>query len=146
MRSIRLVAPGIEGLGYRAHIAKEPGCDEVIESKTGLAEEVEQVDLVFDTAGGETLNSCVGVVRSGGRLVSIAEEPPEQSLQAGIQALHLVVEPNREQPMGIAKVVDRGAVRPRIDSVFPLADAAQAFAHSMRRATRGKVVRRMHDA
>ena len=118
----------------------------MIESKTDFAEEVERVDLVFDTAGGETLKSCVGVVRSGEHLVSIAEEPPEQSSQAGIQALYFVVEPNRELLMEIAKVVDRGAVKPRIDSVFPLADAAQAFAHSMRRETRGKVVLRVHDA
>ena len=38
---------------------------------------VEPVDLVFDTAGGDMLRRSPRVVRDGGRIVSMAEDPPE---------------------------------------------------------------------
>jgi NADPH:quinone reductase-like Zn-dependent oxidoreductase len=45
----------------------------------------------------------------------------------------------------LARLVDRGDLRPKIDKVFPLADARKAFERSMSRAGRGKVVLRVVD-
>jgi NADPH:quinone reductase-like Zn-dependent oxidoreductase len=113
------------------------GAHEVVER----ADELDPVDLVFDTVGGELLERSPALLRPGGRLVSVAEEPPELP----VDATYFVVEPNREQLVELARLVDAGELRPAIDSVFPLADAQAAFERSMARGKRGKVVLRVVD-
>jgi NADPH:quinone reductase-like Zn-dependent oxidoreductase len=97
------------------------------------------VDLVFDTAGGERLERSPAALRPGGRLVSVAAEPPTAP---GISSSYFVVEPNREQLIELAKLADSGALRPKIAEVFSLADARQAFERLADR-PRGKIVLRV---
>jgi NADPH:quinone reductase-like Zn-dependent oxidoreductase len=101
---------------------------------------VERVDLVFDTVGGDALARSVDLIRAGGRIVSVAEEPP-----AGVEATYFVVEPNRDQLAELARLVDEGVVKPLIDSVFPLAEARSAFERVMEPDKRGKVVLRVGE-
>ena len=77
------------------------------------------------------------MLREGGRLVSVAEEPPQAT---GVSSVYFVVEPNRRQLTQIAKLFDGGWPPPAIDSVFPLEEAASAFQRSMATDKRGKVV------
>jgi NADPH:quinone reductase-like Zn-dependent oxidoreductase len=95
----------------------------------------EPFDLVFDTAGGERLRRSPAVLRPGGRLVSVAEQPPPGT------GVYFIVEPNREQLAELARLADAGALRPAIDSVHALDDARAAFERSLV-ARRGKVVLR----
>ena len=127
--------------------ARQLGIDEVIEYPTIRFEEiVGEVDLVFDTVGGDRLKRSPSVVRPGGRLVSVASEPPqEEAAVQGIKALYFVVEPNGKQLVELAKLVDSGNLRATIDAVFPLADARQAFERSLSGHTAGKVVLRIAD-
>ena len=101
---------------------------------------VERVDLVFDTVGGDALARSVNLIRAGGRIVSVAEEPP-----AGVEATYFVVEPNRDQLAKLARLVYEGVVKPLIDSVFPLAEARSAFERVMEPDKRGKVVLRVGE-
>jgi NADPH:quinone reductase-like Zn-dependent oxidoreductase len=122
------------------------GAHEVIEGTcAGVAGAFESVDLVFDTVGGELLRASQTVIREGGRLVSVAEEPQEPAVEDKIEAVYFVVEPNRDQLLDVARLVDGGDLRPAIDSVFPLADAVGAFGRSMARAKSGKVVFRVAE-
>jgi NADPH:quinone reductase-like Zn-dependent oxidoreductase len=127
--------------------AREMGADEVIDHTTTRFEDVvEQVDVVFDTVGGEMLERSPAVLGPGGKLVSIAEEPSQESAAAReVSALYFVVEPNREQLIALAKLVDGGDLRPTIDAVFPLADARDAFERSLGGNRRGKIVLRVAD-
>ncbi len=126
--------------------AREFGAHEVLDhTNIRFEEELDPVDLVFDTVGGELLARSPAIVRRGGRLVSVAEEPPKTPPEAGIQATYFVVEPNRDQLVELARLVDGGDLRPAIDSVFPLADARAAFERSMATGKRGKVVLRVAD-
>jgi NADPH:quinone reductase-like Zn-dependent oxidoreductase len=104
----------------------------------------EPVDLVFDTVGGDALARSGELIREGGRIVSIAEEPPA-GLSDRANASYFVVEPNRDQLTELARLVDEGAVKPLIDSVFPLAEARSAFERVMETGKRGKVVLRIVD-
>jgi NADPH:quinone reductase-like Zn-dependent oxidoreductase len=97
------------------------------------------VDLVFDTAGGERLERSPAALRPGGRLVSIAAEPPTAP---GISSSYFVVEPNREQLIELAKLADSGELRPKIAEVFSLADVRHAFERLADR-PRGKIVLRV---
>jgi NADPH:quinone reductase-like Zn-dependent oxidoreductase len=90
------------------------------------------VDLVFDTAGGDTLLQAAKAVRPGGRLVSVAEEPPGGTTY--------LVESNRGQLDELTRLIDAGELRPQIDSVYPLEQAQTAFERSMARGKHGKVV------
>ncbi len=115
-----------------AERARALGADQVL----GRGE-VAPVDLVFDTAGGAQLAASAA---TGGRIVSIAEEPP-----AGSGGVYFVVEPNRVELTELTRLVVAGDLRPEIDSVFALADARAAFERSMAPGKRGKVVLRVSD-
>jgi NADPH:quinone reductase-like Zn-dependent oxidoreductase len=82
--------------------------------------EGEPADLLFDTAG--------RTAGEAARKVTIAAEAP------GFE--YFVVEPDREQLIEVAKL----GVRPQIDSTFPLAEYAAAFARLEARGKHGKVV------
>ena len=92
---------------------------------------------MFDTAGGERLARSPGVLRDGGRLVSVAEQPPEAT---AVTSVYFVVEPNRRQLAEITRLFDEGLPPPVIDSVFALEEAASAFERSLAADKRGKVV------
>ena len=64
------------------------GADEYVDyTRQEVAEAVSDVDLAFDTVGGETTGSLIGAIRDGGTLVTIAGAPPEEAAGArGIRA------------------------------------------------------------
>ena len=102
-----------------------------------LAED--DADLVFDTGGGERLAGSPALLRQGGRLVSVAEEPPKAP---GVKSVYFVVEPSRDQLVELAQLAERGELKPRIAEVFELAAARQAFERLETR-PRGKIVLRV---
>jgi NADPH:quinone reductase-like Zn-dependent oxidoreductase len=112
---------------------RELGAHEAVDAATRFEDEVDPVDLVFDTAGGERLRRSRAVLRPGGRLVSVAEEPPDGGV-------YFIVEPNCEQLRSLATLTDAGELRPASVEVFPLASARDAFARSLEPDRRGKVV------
>jgi NADPH:quinone reductase-like Zn-dependent oxidoreductase len=119
-----------------ADIVRDSGADEVIDHASGWIDDAFQpVDLVFDTAGGESLRRSPAFLRPGGRIVTIAESPPD-----GVEETYFVVEPDRDQLTEVSTLVDRGELRPAIDRVYELDDARAAFERSMTRGKRGKVV------
>ena len=122
--------------------ARELGADEVIDHTTTRFEDVVgQVDLVFDTVGGDRLERSLAVLGQGGRLVSVASEPPqEEAAKQGVEAVYFVVEPNRTQLVEIARLADGGELRPSIDAVFSLGKAPSAFERRLGGNRRGKIV------
>jgi NADPH:quinone reductase-like Zn-dependent oxidoreductase len=64
------------------------GADTVVDYKTTPFEDVvRDVDLVLDTVGGETLHRSMQVVKPGGTLISIVEQPSQkQAAEHGIDA------------------------------------------------------------
>ena len=85
------------------------------------------------------VSRSVAALRDGGRLVSIAEEPPEDP-GLEISTTYFVVEPSREQLEQLRRVADAGTLRVEIDSVFSLDAARAAFERVQARGKRGKVV------
>jgi NADPH:quinone reductase-like Zn-dependent oxidoreductase len=114
--------------------ARALGAHEVVDGRSGQFDnELEAVDVVFDTVGGEFLVRAPALLARGGRLVSVAAEPRGEGS-------YFVVEPNRAQLIELAKLVDRGQLRVAIDSTFTLAEAAAAFERSLASGKHGKVV------
>ena len=112
---------------------RELGAHEAVDGTADFEAAVEPVDVVFDTAGGDRLRRSAAVLRAGGRLVSVAEEPADGGV-------FFIVEPNRDQLESLAKLVDAGTLRPPPIETFPLTEASRAFARSLQPGRRGKVV------
>ncbi len=91
------------------------------------------------SVGGEVLSRSAAALRDGGRLVSVAEEPPEHPGRE-ISTTYFVVEPSREQLEQLTRVADAGTLRVEIDSVFSLDAACAAFERVQAHGKRGKVV------
>jgi NADPH:quinone reductase-like Zn-dependent oxidoreductase len=119
------------------------GADEVIDYRAERFEErVRGVDAVFDTVGGDTLRRSWGVLKPGGRLVTIAASE-EGSQDERTRAAFFIVETRRAELEEVARLIDSGEVRPVVGAEFPLADALRAYRH---KPARGKVVLRVGDA
>jgi NADPH:quinone reductase-like Zn-dependent oxidoreductase len=117
--------------------ARALGAYEVIYGRKELEDDgVSPIDLVFDTVGGELLERAPALLANGGRLVSVAAEPPGTGT-------YFVVEPSREQLIELARLVDGGELRIAIDSTFALSEAAAAFERSLASGKHGKVVIRV---
>lgn len=125
--------------GARLQAARDLGADEVVDDTEPFHESFEPVDLVFDTVGGDGLARSLTVVRPGGRIVSVAEEPSETD-RPDVTALYFVVEQSGDQLAELAGLIDAGRFRPEVDSVYPLAEAAAAFTRVHERGKHGKVV------
>lgn len=118
------------------------GADEVIDYRAVRFEDiVHGIDVVFDTVGGETLDRSWGVLKPGGRLVTIAASV-EGSPDPRTREAFFIVRPDRGQLNEITRLIDAAQLRPVVDRVFPLAQARQAFEH---KPTRGKVVLSVAD-
>ena len=78
-------------------------------------------------------------------LVSFVSPRPsfEEAKAHSVRPVWFVVEPNREQLIQIAELIDAGKLRPIIDAVFPLSQARQAYEQGTKGHTRGKVVLRV---
>jgi len=114
------------------------GASQVIDGAAIFERGIDPVDLVFDTVGGDMLARSSQLLRQGGRLVTIADEPPES-----VDATYFVVEPDGEQLAEVGDLVDEGSLHAAIDSVFPLEEFRAAFERNMAAGKRGKVVLRV---
>jgi NADPH:quinone reductase-like Zn-dependent oxidoreductase len=111
----------------------ELGAHDVVDAAEGFEDAVGPVDVVFDTVGGERLRRSLAVLRAGGRLVSVAAEPPDGGV-------YFIVEPNRDELRSLARLADSGDLRPPPVELFPLTSAPEAFARSLEPGRRSKVV------
>jgi NADPH:quinone reductase-like Zn-dependent oxidoreductase len=125
-----------------AELVRELGADEVIDYRAQRFEEaVADMDLVFDTVGGETWERSWDVLGPGGQLVSIAvPRPPERESHDGRRAIWFVVESNRAQLSDIGRLIDGGQLRPIVSSVLPLAEGPAAYGAGRNGRGPGKVV------
>jgi NADPH:quinone reductase-like Zn-dependent oxidoreductase len=130
-----------------ADLVRELGADEVIDYKTQRFEEaVSDLDLVFDTVGGETWERSWDVLRPGGRLVSIAvPRPPERESDDDRQAIWFIVQMHREQLREIGRLIDRGLVRAIVSDILPLDRGMEAYGPDRQHRGPGKVVLVMAD-
>ncbi len=106
---------------------KALGAHEVIDYRiTPFETVVEDVDVVLDTVGGDTRDRSWGVLRKGGRLVTIAADA-ERLKDQRVRDAFFIVEPNRNQLMDISRLIDTGVIRPVVDAVFSMENFRQAY-------------------
>ena len=124
---------------------RELGADETIDyTKTPFETAVRDVDVVLDTMAGETRQRSWQVLKKGGILVSILGAPSaEDAARHGVRQAGVFVQPNRAQLEEMAGLVDSGKLRPIVEEVLPLQEAARAHEKNQTLHTRGKLVLRV---
>jgi NADPH:quinone reductase-like Zn-dependent oxidoreductase len=101
-------------------LVAELGAAEVIDYQASRFEEqTQKVDVVFDGVGGETLDRSWGVLKPGGRLVTIVDDRNKD--------VFFIVEPNQQQLIEVGKLLDAGKIKTFLGPVVPLAEASSAY-------------------
>lgn len=120
---------------------KRLGADEVIDYKASRFEkEVQDVDVVFDAVGGDTLDRSWGVLKPGGRMITIAADG-EGTTDQRVKDAYFIVEPNQKQLVEIAKQLDAGYLRAFVKATIPLNEASAAYSGAVRdKRGHGKIV------
>ncbi|PHN31370.1 NADP-dependent oxidoreductase [Pseudomonas sp. ICMP 460] len=142
------------------------GADEVIDYKT---QEFEQVlrgyDVVLGTTKGDAIEKSVGILRPGGKIISLVGPLDKAFARArrlngllgfvfglmsrkiirlskkhGVSYGFLFVRPDGGQLNEMGGLVDAGIIRPVIDRVFPMEQAVEALKYLAQGRAKGKVV------
>ncbi|MEU4733319.1 NADP-dependent oxidoreductase [Streptomyces sp. NPDC023588] len=117
------------------------GADEVIDYRTTDFEDaVTDVDVVIDAIGGDYGQRSLKVLKPGGHLVTLPGPDGIPADTQGVHAAWVLVEPDLAGLQEIAALVERGLLRPLVDTVLPLAQAAKAHELGERGRTTGKIV------
>ncbi len=117
----------------------EMGADRFVDLEQERWEDaVGQVDVVYDTIGGDALARSVAIVKPGGALVTVVAPPPE--VRPDIRTVNFVREPGRAQLKELAQMVDAGELRAQVGAVYPLVEARSAFTNKSSHAASGKVI------
>lgn len=142
------------------------GADEIIDYTSQKFEEVlKNVDIVFDTLGGDALYKSFQVLRPNGHVVSISGTPDQRLADdmglgflkreilrlVGMKANRLAAKvkgyyrfifmtPSGTQLAEIAKLIEDGKIKPIVDKEFSFEEAQKALDYLELGRSRGKVV------
>lgn len=150
----RVIATG--GTDEKLAKARELGADEtILHSKSDIAAEVKRltdrrgVDIVFEHVGQATWEKSIRSLAVGGRLVTCGATTGFEgkidirylfSRQISILGSYMG---SKAELLSVMKLVERRAVKPVLDKVFPLAEAAEAHRRLEHREQFGKIVLRV---
>lgn len=147
-------------------LVKDLGVDIVIDYKTqDFADVLRDYDVVLNSQDSKTLEKSLGVLKRGGKLISISG-PPDPSFGKeigapgfvrlvmrllssgvrrrasgrGVSYSFLFMKSNGKQLREIGSLFDQGVLRPVVDRVFPFASTNEALAYVESGRAKGKVV------
>ncbi len=140
------------------------GADQAVDYTTGEVEQLRDLDVVFDTLGGDSEPRSLGQVRRGGVVVGVSGLPDlafartsmpawirpviwlatggrrRAAHRAGAEFRYLFMHPDGVQLAELAAWIDAGTLRPIVHRSYPFADVREAFAELERGRARGKIV------
>jgi len=120
----------------------ELGADETIDYEHQQFEDViGGYDAVYDTVGGETYDRSFKVLKNGGMIISMIQQPNQELMEKfGVMALHQSTEVNSASLNRLRDVVDAGAIKPQVDREFALDEVKEAYGYLETGHPKGKVV------
>ncbi len=147
-------------------LVKSLGADVVVDYKNDDFEKVLQgYDVVLNSLGKDTLEKSLGVLKPGGKLISISGPPDpdfakengsgwllqqvmrllssgirRKSKRRGINYSFLFMTANGRQLGKITSLIEAGDIRPVMDRVFPFEKTNEALAYVETGRAKGKVV------
>ena len=135
-------------LFHRGHSESRPAgqADHIHGDFTNFAESLPKLldlspDVVLDTVGRDTLERSYAVVKKGGIIVSIVDEPKPEALEAhGIRGVTLRCTPKAGVLEELSKLMEAKKLAPVISQTFPMTQVVQAQDQIATGHTRGKIV------
>jgi alcohol dehydrogenase len=121
---------------------RQLGADEVVDYKTQRFEElIGDCDAVHDTVGGDTYERSFQVLKPGGVIVSMLEQPNEELMaKYGVRAIGQLTRVTKERLAKLTELLEKGVFETHVDKTFPLARAAEAMTYLQAGRHKGKVV------
>ncbi|WBX75660.1 NADP-dependent oxidoreductase [Tenacibaculum ovolyticum] len=144
---------------------KELGADRVIDYKTeNYLDIVKDVDIVYDTLGGNYTVEAFDVIKRGGKVIStIGEVDKETAIELKLNGIIrfvlsikrrkitkkiksksafyklILMQPDRKQLIEIKKLVEASLIKPVIDKTFPFSESIDALVYQKSGRVKGKV-------
>lgn len=121
---------------------KSLAVDEVIDYKHERFEnKATGIDAVVDLVGGETLSRSYAIVKKGGVLATTVQPIDEAAAQrAGIRAVQVFMKRSSADLAELARLVEKGVLKPRLDKTLSLSEAKEAQERSETGKAQGKVI------
>lgn len=127
--------------GRNEEFVRGLGADEFIDYTTRPFEgAVREIDVVFDTMGGETFQRAFKTLKKGGSMVTVVAFPNDEAERYGVSVRRSFTVPSAGNLVSIAELVEAGKVVAHVDTVLLLAEIRQALALSEAGRARGKIV------
>jgi NADPH:quinone reductase-like Zn-dependent oxidoreductase len=124
------------------------GADEVVDyTVTTVEDVVSDVDVVYDTLGGDATEHLWKLLNQGGILVEIAGMPSEEKAKEyGVRTSGVEAPPETSGVLRqIAALIEDGALEAPVGRVFSFDDAAKALGQSETGHGRGRIVLHIAD-
>src|SRR6266480_4426753 len=132
------------GSGRNEEFVRKLGADEFIDyKKEKFEEKVRDLDVVFDTVGGDTKERGFQTLKSGGFLVSTVSPPSaEKAKEFSVTVAMVQMMPKPDQLAEINRLVESGKLKVRVATVLPLAEVKKAHQLSAAGHADGKIILR----
>jgi len=129
-------------------LLKQLQVDQAIDYTTTKFEDmVKDVDVVLNCVRAEALARSYGVVKKGGIIVSITDEPDQtECAKHGIRGSRLGAHPDANVLEELTKLIEAGKMKPIVSQTLPLADASKAHQQIETHHTLGKIVLKVTEA
>lgn len=120
----------------------EFGTDQAVDyAKAPLSEQIEPVDIVIDTMGGDVQQQSWALLKENGILVSVVDQPDEETAKAhNARGAFVFIEPSSRILKELNALVDADKLIPLIEHRFTLETIVEAHLQSQSGRTRGKIV------
>jgi len=152
--------------GKNLEFVKSLGADHAINYQDeDFEKRVNNLDVVFDTLGGDSLDRSFAITRPNGWVVSIAGSPDYRNAEemgldmlrslllrvvglrvnsrarrAGVNYRFIFMKPLGEELAQIAALISEGVIKPVVDRIFPISECQSAIEYSASGRARGKIV------
>lgn len=125
-----------------SEFVKSLGANETIDYKTqDFSRLLKDYDVVYDTVGGETFKKSFQILKPGGVIVSMLEQAnTELEKRYGVKSIYQSSHVNTERLNKLTELVEAGAIKARIDKIFPLQETPEALEYLKAGKHHGKVV------
>jgi NADPH:quinone reductase-like Zn-dependent oxidoreductase len=115
------------------------GADQVIDYQNKrFDDDLCDIDVVFDSVGGDTLQRSWKLLRADGKIVTIAAQS-EGIKEQRVRDSFMLVKSDGAQLAKISNLIDSGEIRVFSGGAFPLAQARDAYERALKGKMRGKI-------
>lgn len=137
--------------GVKHDFLDELGIDEAIDYTTSSPTEIpEPYDVILDLIGGDTGLDALAALRPGCVYIPIPSREhtgtADRARERGFQVHRMLVEPDYHGLEQLTRLVHMDRLRVEVNTVFPLAEVAEAHRFGEQGRTRGKIILRVVDS